>query len=234
MDAAAIAETETGVLISYVLSAERHMGVGAAIELAHLARRGSGMEIHGRAAVVGFGLHGPEGSYPPMPFREAFEIACGDGRLASLPHAGEIAPSPGAGARSVLDAVSVLGARRVAHGVLAKDDAEAMRALRERDVVLDIGITSNFLLNVVERLEDHPITYFLERGVKCTINSDDPLLFGCNILSEYQTCRDLLGMDDLAIARCARTSFEYSRAPEYLKRKGIDGVDKWLSGGVDG
>jgi adenosine deaminase len=234
VDAAAIAETETGVVLSYVLSVERHLGVEAAIELAHLARRGSEMEINGRAAVVGFGLHGPEESFPPRPFREAFEIACGDGKLSSLPHAGEIAPATGAGAGSVLDAVFVLGAKRVAHGVLARDDAEAMRALRERDVVLDVGITSNFLLNVVEKREDHPIIYFLEHGVKCTINSDDPLLFGCNILSEYQICRDLLGMDDHTISQCAKTSFEYSCAPEYLKCEGVAGVDQWLLEGVDG
>ncbi|KAL3785111.1 hypothetical protein ACHAW5_009791 [Stephanodiscus triporus] len=234
VDAAAIAEKETGVLISYVLSVERHLSVEAAIELAHLARRGSEMHINGRAAVVGFGLHGPEESFPPHAFREAFEIAHGeDGKIASLPHAGEIAPARGMGAKSVVDAVHILGAKRIAHGVLAKDDAEAMRMLREKDVVLDVCITSNFLLNVVETREDHPIKYFLKEGVKCTINSDDPLLFGCNILSEYQLCRDVLGMDDHTIAQCAKTSFIYSCAPEYLKSKGINGVDGWLSEGGD-
>lgn len=229
VDAASIAEKETGVLLNYVVSVERHLGVEAAMELAHVARKGAEMTINGRPAVVGFGLHGPEESYPPGPFQEAFQIACGDNKLVSLPHAGEIAPSPGMGAKSVIDAVQLLNARRIAHGVLAKDNAEAIHILKERNVVLDMGITSNYLLNVVASREEHPIKYFLKEGIPCTINSDDPLLFGCNVLSEYQLCRDVLEMDDDMIAECAKTSFQYSCAPEYLKRKGIDGVDEWLS-----
>eukprot|EP00584_Thalassiosira_punctigera_P002391 CAMPEP_0172537440 /NCGR_PEP_ID=MMETSP1067-20121228/9037_1 /TAXON_ID=265564 ORGANISM="Thalassiosira punctigera, Strain Tpunct2005C2" /NCGR_SAMPLE_ID=MMETSP1067 /ASSEMBLY_ACC=CAM_ASM_000444 /LENGTH=340 /DNA_ID=CAMNT_0013322743 /DNA_START=24 /DNA_END=1043 /DNA_ORIENTATION=- len=215
-DAASRAEKETGVLLSYVVSAERHLGTDEALKLAHLARKcADQMEINGRPAVVGFGLHGPEESHPPGPFEEAFAVACGDGKLASLPHAGEIAPAPGKGAESVVDAVRILNAKRIAHGALAKDDAEALRALKQRDVVLDVGITSNFLLNVIESRENHPIKYFLDEGIKCTINSDDPLLFGCNILSEYQLCRDVLEMDDFTIAQCAKVSFQYSCAPEW-------------------
>lgn len=151
VDSASIAEKETGVLINYIVSVERHLGEDAAVKLAHLARKGADdMEINGRPAVIGFGPHGPEESHPPETFREAFDVACGDGKLASLPHAGEIAPSPGMGANSVFAAVQTLNAKRIAHGVLAKDDAEAIRALKERDVVLDMGITSNYLLNVVE------------------------------------------------------------------------------------
>ena len=78
----------------------------------------------------------------------------------------------------------------IAHGVLAKDDAKVIQLLKERDIVLDMGITSNYLLKVVKSREEHPIQYFLKEGVNCTINSDDPLLFGCTILSEYQMCRD--------------------------------------------
>lgn len=229
-DAASNAENDTGVVLNYVVSVERQLGVDNAMELAHLARKGAlEMQINGRPAVVGFGLHGPEESHPPEPFREAFEVACGDGKLVSLPHAGEIAPSPGTGAKSVLDAVQILNAKRIAHGVLAKDNEEVLKVLKEKDIVLDMGITSNYLLNVVPSLEEHPIKNFLERGIKCTINSDDPLLFGCDILSEYQMCRDALGMGDDMIAKCTKTAFEYSCAPECLKSKGIKSVDKWLS-----
>lgn len=230
VDAASVAEKETGVFINYVVSVERHLEVGEAMKLAHLARKGAeSMEINGRPAVVGFGLHGPEEGFCPLLFREVFHVACGDGKLASLPHAGEIAPSSGMGAKSVLDAVQVLNAKRIAHGVLAKDDSEVMQVLKDRGVVLDIGITSNYLLNVVETREDHPIKDFLKAGIPCTINSDDPLLFGCNILSEYQLCRDVLEMDDCTIAQCAKASFQHSCAPEDAKKKGIEGVDKWLS-----
>mmetsp|Transcript_27206 Transcript_27206/g.49384 ORF Transcript_27206/g.49384 Transcript_27206/m.49384 type:complete len:317 (+) Transcript_27206:194-1144(+) len=179
VDAASIAERDTGVMINYVVSVERHLGTDDAMKLAHLARKGAtGMKINGRPAVVGFGLHGPEEGHPPRPFKEAFDLACKPCSkddnddddygvtIASLPHAGEIAPSPSTctGAKSVLDAVQILNAKRIAHGVLAKDDAQAMQILKERDVVCDMGITSNFLLNVVESRKEHPITTFFEGG----------------------------------------------------------------------
>ena len=229
VEAARLAEDGTGVVLGYVISAERQLGPGAASDLARLARRGAeDMSVNGRPAVVGFGLHGPEEGHPPGPFRAAFELACGDGLLASVPHAGELPPGPGLGSRSVVDAVEVLGADRIGHGVLAHGDGEAMDALRTKGTVLDVCVTSNYLLNVVDSLEGHPLRGFLDEGVRCTINSDDPLLFGCSVLSEYEVCRDRLGMSDEALARCARTSFEFSRAPAEVRLRGMRGVDHWL------
>ena len=229
VEAARLAEDETGVVLGYIISAERQLCTDAAVDLARLARRGAeDMKINGRPAVVGFGLHGPEEGHPPGPYRVAFEIACKDGLLASVPHGGELPPGPGLGARSVVDAVAVLGADRIGHGVLALGDREAMEKLRTKGVVLDVCVTSNYLLNVVDSLEGHPLRRFLDDGVRCTINSDDPLLFGCNVLSEYRVCQDRLGMSDEVLAECARTSFESSRAPAEVRQRGLKGVENWL------
>lgn len=229
VEAARLAEDETGVVLGYIISAERQLCPDAAVDLARLARRGAeDMNINGRPAVVGFGLHGPEEGHPPGPFRAAFELACGGGLLASVPHAGELPPGPGLGARSVVDAVAVLGADRIGHGVLALGDSEAMDMLRTKGVVLDVCVTSNYLLNVVDSLEGHPLRRFLDEGVRCTINSDDPLLFGCSVLSEYGVCRHRLGMSDEVLGECARTSFEFSRAPDEVRLRGVKGVDDWI------
>ena len=53
----------------------------------------------------------------------------------------------------------------------------------------------------------HPLPALLAAGVACTINADDPLLFGCSLLSEFKVCREVLGLSDQAIAACARASF---------------------------
>jgi adenosine deaminase len=228
--AAEVAEKETGVGIGLVLSVERQLGVDGALELAHLARRGTKeWKICGRNAVVGFGLHGPEEGFPPALFQEAFDVACGDGVIASLPHAGEIAPGPGEGPKSVLDSAILLKATRIAHGVLAANDIEVLTVLRDSNICLDICVTSNYLLNVVTSRKDHPLPHFLKEGVKCTINSDDPLLFGCDIFSEFELCRRELNMNDDLLADCAKASFEYSRAPDSLRFKGLNGIDDWLS-----
>jgi len=228
--AASSAEEQTGVGIGLVLSVERHLGTGPALELAHLARRSEKeWKICGRNAVVGFGLHGPEEGFPPALFQEAFDVACGVGGIVSLPHAGEIAPGPGQGPKSVSDAVTLLKAKRIAHGVLGAKDAKVLKLLRDSDVCLDICVTSNYLLNVVSSREDHPLPQFMKEGIKCTINSDDPLLFGCDLMSEFELCRRGLNMDDDMLADCAKASFEYSCAPDSLKLKGLHGIQDWLS-----
>ncbi len=232
--AAEEAELSTGVGIGYVLSVERQLSVDAAEELAKVARYGAeSFKICGRPAVVGFGLHGPEEGHPPAKFAKAFEIACGDlnenVKIASLPHAGEIAPFPGKGPQSVLDAIEILRAKRVAHGVLAVDNDNAIKVIKESNVCLDICVSSNYLLNVCATKEHHPIKKFLQKGVPCTINSDDPLLFGCSLLSEYEICRKHLGMNDLMLASCAKYSFEFSCAPKDMKVKQKSAIEFWLS-----
>jgi adenosine deaminase len=65
--------------------------------------------------------------------------------------------------------------------------------------------------------------------VKCSINADDPLLFGPGLLSEYQLCRDRLGLSDEQLATVARTSLEASGAPAELIASGITDIDAWLA-----
>ena len=240
-EAAARAETETGVTLGFVVSVERQLGVAEAEDLANLVLDVSqDLTIHGRPAILGFGLHGPEEGHPPAPFEKAFDIACTatatntTNKIASLPHAGEIAPSPGTGAQSVMDAVCLLKAKRIAHGVLAADTEEVLETMISRDVCLDVCVTSNYLLNVVETKESHPLPRLIERGVACTINSDDPLLFGCTLLSEFELCRTALQMSDDVLAACAKASFRYSCAPEDLKLKHLAAIDQWLSADSNG
>jgi len=182
---------------------------------------------------VGFGLHSAEVGHPPEPFQEAFEVACA-GDLAPLPHAGELPPAPGGGPASVRFCVERLGARRIAHGVLAAEDPELVAQLAATGVCLDVCPTSNALLRAVASLEEHPLPRLLRAGVACSVNSDDPLLFGCSLLSEYRCCREQLGLSDAELASCARASFEHSRAPEELKRRGLAGVERWLAAEAGG
>ena len=235
-EAAEEAERSTGVGIGIVVSVERHLGVEEAEKLAHIAKRGAeSLQICGRPAILGLGLHGPEEGNSPSQFKEAFDIACcsKSNTMVSLPHAGEIAPYPGGGAKSAIDAVQILKAKRIAHGVLAFDNEDALQILVDSNICLDVCVSSNYLLNVVPTVESHPLVKLLERGIPCTINSDDPLLFGCSLLFEYEICRKDLNMDDTMLARCAKHSFEYSCAPEEIKTKNIADIDRWLSLSVE-
>ncbi|CAE7028278.1 unnamed protein product [Symbiodinium microadriaticum] len=233
MAAAENAEDLTGVAMGFIVSAERHLPIARADKLASTVRNlveSGAANIKGRPAIIGFGLHGAEAGNPPEPWKEAFQSACASG-IAALPHAGEFPPSPepGAGAASVRFCVDVLGARRIAHGVLAADDGTLIAHLANLKVCLDICPTSNQLLGTAggPGLQS-PLKQFLEAGVPCTINSDDPLLFGCSLLGEYERCRRELKMPDEELAKCAAASFEHSRAPSALKQKGLEDIEVWL------
>ena len=98
-----------------------------------------------------------------------------------------------------------------AHGVLSAEDDALVAELVRLKVCCDVCPTSNYLLSVVDSLDQHPLPQLLAAGVKCTINADDPLLFGCGLLSEFNSCRADLGMSDATLAACATTSFEQGK-----------------------
>merc|ERR1712070_796174 len=189
--AASAAEDATGVALSYIVAAERFLPVEQAECLATTLRKYSdrkdGAMIKGRLGVIGLGLHANEEGFPPEPFVEAVRIACGKGSaLVPIPHAGEIPPAPGKGADSVRFCVDTFGAKRIGHGVLAAEDDALVAHLAQEGVCLDVCPTSNYLLRVVDDLAEHPLPRLLAAGVPCSIAPDDPLLFGCDLLSEYE------------------------------------------------
>jgi adenosine deaminase len=172
--------------------------------------------------VVAFGLAGDEARYSPEPFAEAFTIAR-DAGLISAPHAGELA-----GPASVRAALDALGAQRIAHGVRAVEDPALLARLAAEGVVLDVCPTSNLALGVVESLSAHPLPMLLHAGVRCTLNADDPLLFGPGLLEEYATARTTLALTDHQLAATARTSIEASGAPHTIVEKAITLIGDWL------
>ena len=123
----------------------------------------------------------------------------------------------------------MLGAARIEHGVLAVEDPELLAQLARQKVCLDVCPSSNYLLRVCPSVKEHPLPKLLEAGIPVTINSDDPLLFGPNVLDEYKLCREVLGLTDEQLATSARCSFEHSCAPAELRARGIEGVEGWLA-----
>jgi adenosine deaminase len=239
LQAAQQAGRATGVGIGFVSAVDRTQGTDAALARAQLTRQLSdaGDDVFAlntrhyqgeHAAIVAFGLHGNEEGFPPEPFAQSFHLATHESTLISTPHAGEIAPFPGGGAASVEGAITALGARRIAHGVLAASDPELVARLAREQVCLDVCPSSNLLLNVYPNVAEHPLPRLIEAGVPCSLASDDPLLFGPDLVDEFELCRHEMKLDDRCLADLARNSFQFSGAPLALKRAGIEAVDEWL------
>jgi aminodeoxyfutalosine deaminase len=129
--------------------------------------------------VVGLGIGGQEGKCPPQTYAKAFAVAR-DGGLGCVPHAGE-----GAGAESVRATLESLAPVRIRHGIRAVEDPSLVRELADRGIVLDVCPTSNLRTQVVASLAEHPLPALLAAGVACSVNTDDPAMFGTDLGQEY-------------------------------------------------
>lgn len=180
-----------------------------AVELAHMG-------------VASMGLANQERLGDTGPFAPAFASARNAG-LVAAPHAGELVGAP-----SVRDAVEVLGATRIGHGVRAVEDEALVAELARKRICLDVCPTSNVVLGVVESWAAHPLPRLIEAGVPCSINADDPTLFGVGILGEYEACRREMGMSDDMLAQCAADSIRFSSASATTKANALAGIAHWL------
>jgi adenosine deaminase len=172
--------------------------------------------------VVSFGLHNDEVGHPPQDFVEPFQAAR-DAGLLITPHAGELEHG-----QFVADSLDLLGAHRIQHGVRSFEVPGLVERLAERGTCLDVCPTSNIMLGVFPSLAEHSLPALLDAGVRCSVNGDDPLLFGPSLLDEYQLCRDTFGFDDERMASIARSSVECGGAPAGVKADALAGIDRWL------
>jgi adenosine deaminase len=169
--------------------------------------------------LVSFGLGGPERGVGRGQFAEHFSRARAAG-LHSVPHAGE-----STGPETVWDAVRLLGAERIGHGIAAADDPRLLVHLAGHGIPLEVCPTSNVRTQSVPSLAEHPLPRLIEAGVRVTINSDDPPMFATTLNREYAVVAELLGLDPAGVAELARAAVRASFASEQLKSELLAGID---------
>ncbi|MEM6852321.1 MAG: adenosine deaminase [Pseudomonadota bacterium] len=137
------------------------------------------LEGRERGPVIGFGIGGPEAMNPASAFQDVFREAKDQG-LHTVAHAGEAD-----GADSVANALDLLLAERIGHGVRALEDPNVVARLRDAQVPLEVCPTSNYRTGAAASGAPHPIAQLRQEGVLCTLNSDDPPMFGTSLVGEY-------------------------------------------------
>lgn len=144
--------------------------------------------------------------------------------LHTCAHAGE-----SSGPDGVRDAINLLGVERIDHGIRAVEDAALVAELAHRGIPLGVCPTSNVRLGVVPSLAAHPIETLRAAGVRVSVNTDDPLLFGTSVAGEYRTCAQAFGWDRGVVAEVARTSIESCFADPDRRRELLRALDASLS-----
>lgn len=156
------------------------------------------------ADLHGVGLDSNEHDNPPAKFARVYAEARAAG-LKAVAHAGEEGP-----AEYIWEALDVLGAVRIDHGVRAIDDPKLMRRLAAEGIALTMCPLSNQRLQVTRDLRDHPAKRFLEAGIPVTMNSDDPAYFGGYVVDNYLALAAALELSRDDMATMAATSLAVS------------------------
>jgi adenosine deaminase len=129
--------------------------------------------------IVSIDIGGSEERFPPKPYAPVFQRAK-KMELHLVAHAGEAA-----GAESVWEAIKHLGIERIGHGVAASTDPELMQYLLRQGIAIEACPTSNVKTGAVKILENHPIKTFFRKGIRVSVNTDDPSMFGTDMNNEY-------------------------------------------------
>jgi adenosine deaminase len=157
-----------------------------------------------RDSIFGVGLDSAEVGNPPEKFRDVFDRAIGAG-FRAVAHAGEEGPP-----EYIWQALDVLGAERIDHGVRCLEDRSLVHRLGTDRIPLTVCPFSNVKLRVVDTLEEHPLAKMLEHGLCATVNSDDPAYFGGYVGDNLAGVAEALQLDDGTLVQLARNSFDAS------------------------
>lgn len=173
--------------------------------------------------VVGLSIDGNEATAgrTGSRFADAFARA-GKAGLKRTVHAGE-----SSGPEGVWDAIELLGADRIDHGVRAIEDTRLVDMLAERRIPLGICPTSNLTLGVYRSIAEHPVDQLRQAGVQISLNTDDPGLLGATLEGEYALCCSSYGWSDSDVRAVARTSIDASFASDELKRLLREDLQRW-------
>ena len=193
-----------GTSLLWIFDATRHFGVEEAQKVFELAVR------YKDRHVVAVGIGGDEIKAPPELFRSVYAYAADHG-LHLTAHAGETGPP-----ESIWGALN-LHAERIGHGLSAAQDPDLIEELAQRQIPVELCITSNLRTGVCKTVAEHPTRNYFDQGVMITLNTDDPALFGTTLSREYQLAQETFGFSDEHLRELARNSFEASFLPAEKK-----------------
>lgn len=198
--------TPDGPKVLWIFDAVRQFGPDKAMDVARAAVR---LKSQG---VVAFGLGGDEESLPASDFRAVYDYVASEG-LNRLAHAGEMS-----GPQSIRDAIEILGAERIGHGISAIRDPQLMDLLIERQIPLEICPQSNICTGALAkllgtsgaRLAGHPLREFVSRGVPVTLATDDPAMFRTTLNEAYAVAASQMGLSRAQLVTVAESGFRHS------------------------
>lgn len=209
-------EKDFGTTILWIVDAVRHFGVE---EGARVFRKAAELR-ESYPSIVGIGIGGDEARGPADQFRDLYKEAKAAG-LRLTAHAGE-----SVGPESIWSAINI-GAERIGHALSAQHDPELIEILSKRQIPLEINITSNIKTGCCKTFDQHPVKDYFESGLMITLNSDDPPMFGSDLLEEYVLAQERYGFTMDQMRELAANAVEASFLDPTQKLKLLQRVERY-------
>lgn len=173
--------------------------------------------------IVGVGLDSSEAGHPPRKFVRVFARAREHG-FRVVAHAGEEGPP-----EYVREALDLLGAERIDHGVRSIEDAELMERLAREQIPLTVCPLSNVKLRVFPSMAEHNLKQMLDAGLVVTVNSDDPAYFEGYVTENYLATQRALDLSRDDVRRLAANSFKASFIGEDQRSSLLEELDEYAA-----
>jgi len=214
------AEQEFGTTVLWLIDAVRHFGTD---EAARVFRRAAELRAQ-YPSIIGIGIGGDEARGPASQFKALYDEAR-DAGLRLTAHAGE-SGGPVDGTASIWAAINI-GAERIGHGLAAQHDPQLLEVLAEKQIPVEVNVTSNVRTGCCPSFRDHPIRSYFDSGLFVTLNSDDPPMFGANLLDEYVLAHDEYEFTPDQLRELAANAAEASFLPPHEKLALLSRIEQY-------
>ncbi|AIY84320.1 adenosine deaminase [Clostridium baratii str. Sullivan] len=168
-------ERDFNVKSNLILSLLRHMDVDSVYEVIEGGKKFIGQ------GVVALDLAGGEEKGFVHKFVDAFKLAREYGYKVTI-HAGETGF-----AENVSDAINLLKAERIGHGVAILNDTDVYKLVKDNNIVLEMCPKSNVQTKAVQEYSEHPIKKFLDDGLCVNLSTDNRTVSNVTLTEECNT-----------------------------------------------
>jgi len=211
------AKRELGIRYGVILCALRTLGADQSLRIAELC-----VAFKNRG-VVGFDLAGSEINFPAKVHRGAFQLVI-DNNINCTAHAGE-----SFGPDSVHQAIHKCGAHRIGHGTRLIESGDLMNYVNDHRIPLEVCPTSNLQTRAAKSWESHPVDFYVDYGLRVTINTDNRLISDTNVTNELFQCSKHYGWSLRTIKEIIIAGFKSAFMPYREKADLVAEVSRELA-----
>ncbi len=200
------ARTDFGVHSGVIVCGIRNMSPTVSLRLAELS-----VAFKNRG-VVGFDLAGSEYNYPAKDHLDAFNRILSNNVNVTI-HAGEAY-----GPESIHQALHYCGAHRLGHGTRLREDGDLLNYVNDHRIPMEMCVSSNVQTGAVKELSEHPIKFYLDLGLRVTLNTDNRLITDTTMTGEYLVVYKHFGLRPREILDLVMNGVKSSFIPYEIRR----------------